>query len=190
MELGTRLKEYRNRLGFSQDDLAERLYVSRQTISAWENNKTYPDIHSLLILSELFNVSLDTLVKGDIEIMREEVHQADVSNFKKSNIIFMALMLLIAASLTPLYKWLGIPGLIIWAAMFAIELYFAGKVDQAQRKYNIFTYREIVAFMNGEKLDELEKKSEKEKRQQQKIIYWVACGILSFAVSWIISTLF
>lgn len=43
MELGTRLKEYRNLLGLSQDDLAERLYVSRQTISAWENNKTYHD---------------------------------------------------------------------------------------------------------------------------------------------------
>ena len=63
MELGKRLKEYRNRLGITQDDLAEKLYVSRQTVSAWENDKTYPDIHSLLMLSDLFDVSLDTLVK-------------------------------------------------------------------------------------------------------------------------------
>ena len=73
MELGARLKEYRNNSGMTQDALAERLYVTRQTISSWENDKSYPDIHSLLMLSEVFNVSLDTLVKGDIEIMKEKV---------------------------------------------------------------------------------------------------------------------
>ena len=66
MELGKRLKELRNRKGMTQDELAERLFVSRQTISSWENDKSYPDIHSLLMISELFSVSLDTLVKGDI----------------------------------------------------------------------------------------------------------------------------
>ena len=69
MELGKRLKEYRARAGMTQDELAEKLFVSRQTISSWENDKSYPDIHSLLMLGEVFGVSLDTLVKGDIEIM-------------------------------------------------------------------------------------------------------------------------
>ena len=73
MELGARLKEYRNNHGMTQDELAERLYVTRQTISSWENDKSYPDIHSLLMLGEVFDVSLDTLVKGDIEIMKEKV---------------------------------------------------------------------------------------------------------------------
>ena len=91
MELGARLKEYRTQLGLSQDDLAERVYVSRQTISAWENDKTYPDIHSLLMMSDLFRVSLDTLVKGDIEIMRKEVSQADIRGFRKDSIIFAVL---------------------------------------------------------------------------------------------------
>lgn len=44
---------------FSQEELAEKIYVSRQTISNWETAKNYPDIHSLLRLSSLFNVSLD-----------------------------------------------------------------------------------------------------------------------------------
>ena len=92
MELGKRLKEYRNQSGMTQDDLAERLYVTRQTISAWENDKSYPDIHSLLMLGDLFHVSLDTLVKGDIEIMKETIDQADIRNFKRDSNIYAILL--------------------------------------------------------------------------------------------------
>ena len=48
MELGKRIKEYRNTAQMTQEDLAEKMFVSRQTISNWENDKSYPDIHSLL----------------------------------------------------------------------------------------------------------------------------------------------
>ena len=65
MELKEHLKEHRNRLGLSQEDVAERIFVSRQTISNWENDKTYPDMQSLLLLSRLFDTSIDDLVKGD-----------------------------------------------------------------------------------------------------------------------------
>ena len=51
MELGKRIKEYRNTAQMTQEDLAEKMFVSRQTISNWENDKSYPDIHSLLMLS-------------------------------------------------------------------------------------------------------------------------------------------
>ena len=71
MELGKRIREYRNIAGWNQDELAEKMFVSRQTISNWENDKSYPDIQSLLLLSNLFEVSLDKLVKGDIEKMKE-----------------------------------------------------------------------------------------------------------------------
>lgn len=50
-----------------QEDLAEKVFVTRQTISNWENAKNYPDINSLVLLSQLFGVSLDILVKGDLE---------------------------------------------------------------------------------------------------------------------------
>ena len=70
MELGSRIKDFRTKAGLTQEEFAERLYVSRQTISSWENDKSYPDIHSLLMMSDLFAISLDTLIKGDIEIMK------------------------------------------------------------------------------------------------------------------------
>ncbi|MCR4782558.1 MAG: helix-turn-helix domain-containing protein, partial [Lachnospiraceae bacterium] len=67
MELGNRIKELRKVQNINQDELAEKLFVSRQTISNWENDKSYPDIQSVLLLSETFGVSVDQLLKGDVE---------------------------------------------------------------------------------------------------------------------------
>ena len=64
LEVGVQIKKYRNELGLSQEKLAEKVYVSRQTVSNWETGKNYPDIHSLLLLASLFGVSLDQLIKG------------------------------------------------------------------------------------------------------------------------------
>ena len=81
MELNKQIKKYRRMMNLSQEDLAERVYVTRQTISNWETGKSYPDIHSLLLLSSLFNVSLDTLIKGDLEMMREKVNEKEIREF-------------------------------------------------------------------------------------------------------------
>ena len=58
MEVGNRIREERERLGVSQEELARRVFVSRQTVSNWETGKTYPDVQSLLLLSGLFEVSV------------------------------------------------------------------------------------------------------------------------------------
>jgi transcriptional regulator with XRE-family HTH domain len=65
MDLGSRIKEARERQNLSQDELAERMDISRQAISKWETGKSYPDIEKILKLSDIFNLSLDELVKGD-----------------------------------------------------------------------------------------------------------------------------
>ena len=49
--LETKIKELRASANLSQEELAEKVYVTRQTVSNWENGKSYPDIHSLLLLS-------------------------------------------------------------------------------------------------------------------------------------------
>ena len=51
MKLNAQIKKYRMKKNLSQEELAEKVYVTRQTISSWENEKSYPDIHSLLLLS-------------------------------------------------------------------------------------------------------------------------------------------
>ena len=79
MELNEQIKKYRTEMNLSQEELAEKIYVTRQSISNWENGKTYPDIHSLLLLSSLFGISLDQLVKGDIEIMKAEIKKEEIA---------------------------------------------------------------------------------------------------------------
>jgi transcriptional regulator with XRE-family HTH domain len=65
VDLGNRIKTEREKLNMSQDDLAQKMDISRQAISKWETGNSYPDIEKILRLSEIFNLSLDELVKGD-----------------------------------------------------------------------------------------------------------------------------
>ncbi|HEL6720414.1 TPA: helix-turn-helix transcriptional regulator, partial [Listeria monocytogenes] len=67
MEIGKRIREYRKIYNLSQEQLADKIFVSRQTVSNWENDKTYPDIQIIVSLSILFNVSLDELIREDLE---------------------------------------------------------------------------------------------------------------------------
>ncbi len=187
MELGQRLKHYRTNAGFNQEELAEKLYVSRQTISNWENDKSYPDIHSLLMLSDLFNVSLDELVKGDIEIMKEKVEETKVKSFQRDSNIFTVLIIVCIVSALPLYKWLGILGIAIWAIIAIAMIYYAFKVEKVKMEEDIHTYKEIVAFMNGEKLDGIEKAREEGKRRYEPIIKLLAGAIVGVIVAMILS---
>ena len=74
MEIGKQIRKYRTELKLSQDDLADKVYVTRQTISNWENDRNYPDVRSLVLLSNVFGVSLDILIKGDLEQMKELIN--------------------------------------------------------------------------------------------------------------------
>ena len=102
MELGSRIKQYRAARGWNQDDLAEKIYVTRQTISNWENDKSYPDLQSLLLLGSLFGVSLDQLVKGDIEIMQKAIDQQDIRAVNRNAALMTAFVILAALSAVPL----------------------------------------------------------------------------------------
>ena len=113
MEISTQIKKYRNEMKFSQEELAEKIYVTRQTISNWENEKSYPDIHSLLLLSSLFNVSLDQLIKGDIEIMKKEINKAEVAEFNWFSKLFSVLFIISIIVFVPLLVFLRIYGAII-----------------------------------------------------------------------------
>ena len=187
MELGQKIKEYRNALQMTQEELAERMFVSRQTISNWENDKSYPDIQSLLLLSNLFNVSLDTLVKGDVERMKEKIDETTIKNFNRDSIIFSILLIVIVATPMLLLKWVGFIGLAIWAILAGITFYFALSVERVKKQHDIYTYKEIVAFMSGEKLDGIEKAREEGKRKYQKAILCLAIGMAALIITMIIS---
>lgn len=77
MDIGNQIRERRVRLGLSQDELARKLYVSRVTISHWETGKTLPDVQSMLLLANLFDTTIDELVRGDVDEMREMVKKSE-----------------------------------------------------------------------------------------------------------------
>ena len=82
MEIGKKLKNARIEAGLTQEKAAEKIDVSRQTISNWENEKSYPDIISVIALRDQYSVSLDELLKGDQKMAE---HLEESTNVVKSN---------------------------------------------------------------------------------------------------------
>lgn len=76
MTLGNKLKEIRNRFGYSQEDLSSLINVSRQAITKWENDSGIPDISNLQELSKVFGVTVDSLLNDEelpLLVMRKEL---------------------------------------------------------------------------------------------------------------------
>ena len=94
MKIGEKLKEKRTAAGLSQEALSERIGVSRQTISSWENDRSYPDIGSILKLSDLYSLSLDELLKED-ENMRKHVEKASAFSERLWTYLFILTIMLI-----------------------------------------------------------------------------------------------
>lgn len=185
MELGKQIKKNRQELKLSQDELADKVYVTRQSISNWENDKTYPDINSLLLLSTLFHISLDELVKGDLEEMREEIRREDVQVFEKESKIFVVLLVLSIVLLAPMFYFFKWYGIIAWAILYGITLYRSLKVEKLKKQHDIQTYKEIVAFSEGKRLDEIEKVKERAIRPYQKVLLSVIFAVVGFAIAFL-----
>lgn len=183
MNLGTQIKKYRSALNLSQEELAEKIFVTRQSVSNWENNKTYPDVKSLLMLSELFEISVDELIKGDVNAMKKEINEQERAEFRKDSTYFASLYVMTLVLPMLLSKLLGWIGWGIWAVIVAAAFYYGFRVDRHKKKYDIQTYKEILAFTEGKTLSEIEQAREDGKRPYQKILFIVGSALLAFAVT-------
>lgn len=107
MEIGKKLKEARMAAGLTQEQVAEEIFVSRQTISNWENEKSYPDIMSVIRLSDLYQVSLDQLLKGDKQMLEHLEESTNIVSSNKKLILvttvnlFVMILLMIFAGRMP-----------------------------------------------------------------------------------------
>lgn len=189
MEIGKQIKKYRQEAQLSQEELAERIYVSRQTISNWENDKSYPDVNSLVLLSETFQVSLDKLIKGDIDIMKDVIQREEVEKMKRYGAVYAILLTAVVISAVPLFMWLDKWAFIPWGIIFAVAMLFAFKVEKVKKDNDVQTYREIVAFSEGKLLDDIQKQREMGKRPYQKILLVIASAAAAFAVCILIGLL-
>lgn len=167
MEISNQIKLRRTAAGISQEELADLIFISRQTLSNWETGKTYPDINSLLRLSEVFHVSLDELVKGDIKAMQEQIKKEDIEIYRReTKHLKLAAVAALGSFILSLF----------WDSMIANILYYACnigaflllfRVCRLNERNDIQTYREIKAFLEGKRLDEMESAVEKAKRPYQ-----------------------
>ena len=185
MELGKQIKMHRQEAHLSQEELANRVYVSRQTISNWENDKSYPDVNSLVLLSEIFQISLDNLIKGDIEVMKDVIQKEEIEKMNRYGKSYTIMLIATAVSAVPLFMWLGVWAFIPWGIIWAISMYFAFKVEKVKKDNDVQTYKEIVAFSEGKLLDDIHKQREIGKRPYQKILIVIGTALTTFVV-WVL----
>ena len=190
MEIGKQIKKYRTELSLSQEEFADKIFVTRQTVSNWENDKNYPDINSLVLMTEIFGISLDSLVKGDIEKMQEEIKKEDIEYFNKANRRLTLFFIWDFIMLVPLLKLFGIWGAVIYGTVFILGFIEAIKVEKQKKRLDIQSYKEISSFLEGKRLDEIEKEREKAKRPYQKVFIAIGCAVAAFLLTYFLAVLF
>lgn len=165
MELPSQLKANRDRLGMSQEEVAHAIFVSRQTMSSWENGKTYPDVQSLLLLSQLFGVSIDELVKGDVVSMNDMISK-DAVVMERMSVGSVVLLLMGIACMVGLHAvWQdptpvpymttgSLAGIAAMVAFWVPSLVLSMRIEKIKKSHDLVTYREISAFMDGEEVPE------------------------------------
>ena len=190
MEIGKQIKTHRAKFGLSQEEFADKIFVTRQTVSNWENDKSYPDINSLVLMAEVFGVSLDSLVKGDIEEMNEKIETEDIEYLNKANRRLTLAFVWDFFMLVPLLKLFGIWGAVIFGTVFILGFIEAVKIEKYKKQMDIQTYKEINAFMEGKRLDEIEKQREIAKRPYQKILIAIGCAVAAFLLTYLMAVIF
>lgn len=145
MELERRLVELRKEKNLSQEELAEKLYVSRQTISNWERGKTYPDIDSLLLMATYFDVSLDNLIKGDVDAMK---YQIDQSQLKKWLIIGGSFWFLFSVAFGTRYLLDSRQSTAILSLLAMPVIYSFFQIFYILKNQELQTYADILKFLH------------------------------------------
>ena len=194
MQVGKQIQHYRKEKNLSQDELAEIIFVSRQSISNWERGATYPDIQNLLLLSKVFEVSLDQLIKGDVETMKQIIHDQEFMRYQKDGVVFTILLIGSPIIMIPLILYLEWFGIAISCSIYAITMFYALRIEKFKKQHNLRTFRQIVAYDQGRSLSEIEEAEERGKAPYQNIIlpvlFCLGIGAIALLFSWLLLTFF
>lgn len=130
MGFGNKLKIEREKRGWSQEELAQKLFVSRQSVSKWENGKNYPNIEVIIDLSNLFDITIDALLKNDEELQEKIIQDSKKSTYLswQSKVMFILSMTMTIILVSTLkhgeLNWVSIGKTISGTLIFLIFLYF------------------------------------------------------------------
>ena len=109
MEISKCIKDARQNNNISQESLAEQLGVSRQTISSWENGKSYPDLVSIIKMSDIFNISLDKMLKEDKKLVNNMQEKMDTVKSNKSIVFTILFAIIIFGGIYLIQTFVDIP---------------------------------------------------------------------------------
>ena len=107
MEIEKKLKDVRMQAGLTQEQVAEKIMVSRQTVSNWENGKSLPDIVSIMSLSDLYQISIDELLKGDKRMKEKMEKDANIAKANKRVILTTAIITLVVGIIYSISIFVG-----------------------------------------------------------------------------------
>lgn len=148
MEIGIKLKNARTEKGLTQEHAAELLGVSRQTVSNWENNKSYPDIISVIKMSDIYSVSLDHLLKEEVSVdksyrdfLEESTSTVKAKRKVEKIILFSAYFIVwaiallvtwlvkapVSNDLNLIFKWILLPLMLLTATVIVAKNDYFGK---------------------------------------------------------------
>lgn len=126
--------------------------------------------------------------------MKEKINAEEIRAFNRLSNVFTLMMVLSLLVWVPLAYFLGWWGIALAAVLFAFTLLLAFRVEKEKKKYDIQSYKEIVAFLEGRRLDEISKAQEVAKRPYQKVLLTLGSAVLGAGVTaglfWLFTIIF
>lgn len=184
MSFGENLQFYRRKNSITQEQLAEKLEVSRQSVSKWESNTTYPEMDKLLLLCEMFSCSLDTLLRGDAEKESgEDTHEYDrhMNGFSLAitagvGMLFLGVVMILTLIGTGVSTIIGVMALMVFVIAGIMILITAGlSHDSFIRKHPC-----IKPFYPADLIEKYEKKFA--------VLISSSIGLMLIGVMWMIGS--
>ena len=146
MKIGDQLQKQRKLHHMSQNELAEKLHLTRQSISKWENGTTLPSFANVIAISEIFGVSLDELIKGDVALMDKLKDDGKIRLTKLETIVITGLVF-VAIALAIIYgTGISMDDVSDWMSGFSLIFFilFANSVNR--NKFNESLNKKAVIF--------------------------------------------
>ena len=123
MEFSSKIREVRKKENLTQEEFAEKIFVSRNAVAKWETNRGYPDIQNLITISDVFEISLDELIKKDKNVKNKIIAESSSKKWHLLVIIYLITIILYILYFLFAHKIFMIGFLIATLFMLVIEIY-------------------------------------------------------------------
>lgn len=146
MKIGDQLQQQRKLHHMSQNELADKLHLTRQSISKWENGTTLPSFANVIAISELFGVSLDELIKGDVALMDKFKDDGKIKLTKLETIVIVGFLLTMIVLVSIYIIGISMSNVIDWMSGFSLIFFILFAVNINRRKFNASLNKKAVIF--------------------------------------------